>query len=384
MVQSINIRFFNRNIDFIGEVSNFTSLIFVRKWESFGKFEITVSKYDKNLFIKENIIMINNDPYRTGVIEEINATKDKVKLIGFTLGFWLTNRVTVPPLNTDYDTYYDTAENIMKQLVIKNAINPQDFNRKIENLISGPYQARGELLRFQSRYKNLADELESISNLSGLGWDIYLDYTNKKFVFEVFEATNRTAQQALVPPVIFSIEYDNIKSREYITSTTEFKNMAYIAGQGEGADRQIEYINNNLKGLDRRELFIDARDIEENESLVDRGLMKLSEFKTIDNLECEVVANGYREEWELGDKVTVIDREFGYLENSTVLEVTETYEDGEIVIEPILGNRQAVFTNKLKQILNTPITETTKSITSKTMPPATAKGTEWLKIVKEE
>ncbi|MDQ9752222.1 hypothetical protein RFZ03_16400, partial [Acinetobacter baumannii] len=66
-------------------------------------------------------------------------------------------------------------------------------------------------------------------------------------------------------------------NREYISDISEYKNTAITAGQGEGADRKIHIEGEENAGIDRYELFVDARDIEKEEQLPDRGKSKLAE-----------------------------------------------------------------------------------------------------------
>lgn len=94
MDKRCNIRFFNSNLEFLGEVDNFTSLIFIRSWESYGEFNININKFNKELFRKKNIIMINNNPFKVGTIDEISITSNTIKIKGYTLGYWFVNRVT--------------------------------------------------------------------------------------------------------------------------------------------------------------------------------------------------------------------------------------------------------------------------------------------------
>lgn len=380
MDKRCNIRFFNSNLEFLGEVDNFTSLIFIRSWESYGEFNININKFNKELFRKKNIIMINNNPFKVGTIDEISITSNTIKIKGYTLGYWFVNRVTFPPVGLEYDSYNTNVEDIMKGIVIKNAIEANDPKRNIPKLIVANSLGRGERLNFQTRFKYLADELTSLSKISGLGWGVYLDIENKQFIFEVFEGNNLSTEQTILPPKIFSSEYDNVINKNYITSDIDFKNVAIVAGQGEGINREIKIVNNELTGLERKELFVDARDIKENESLIDRGNIKLAEKQSIQTFECETINNGYIDEWDLGDIVTVLDKELGYLEHTRVIGVQESYEGGEVIIEPTFGNIVSMFTDKLKQILNTPLSENNKIVVSD-IEPIGPVGQIWIKDI---
>lgn len=352
----VNIRFFDKDINFIGEVDLFTSLFFISKWETYGNFEAHFDLFNCELFQKGNLIMLNNNPYLTGVIEHIeikdSKTKD-IKLKGFSLGYWLANRVTVPPTGQGYDIYNMSIEEIMFNLVKVNAVDPVNQNRKIPNLILGQSKNRGGKLNFQTRYKVLSDELTKLSKASGLGWGISLDYKNKKFVFNVLEGKDLTANQNDNPPKIFSLEYDNILSQDYIDSNIDYKNMAIVAGQGEEENREIKLLNDDLQGFDRRELFIDARDIEQGGTgtLEDRGKLKLSEYKQINTFECEVDSSDYRENWNLGDLVTTVDKKLNIKNNIRVSEVKETWERTGYKVEPTFGTAIPTPIEKIKQMV---------------------------------
>ena len=363
-MDKINIRIFDKDINFLGEVDNFTSLFYVRKWNTYSEFEFHISKNNKELFKRGNIIMLNNDVYRTGVIEyvEDNEEEDKNIIVkGFGLLYFLTQRITVPPVSKAYDVYNTEIENIMYSLVNSNAINPVDKKRNIPFLENSISKNKGEKLSFQTRYKNLEEELYKLSNHSGLGFGIKLDYKNKKFIFEVLEGRNLSYDQVNYSPVIFSKKYDNVIRRNYIESDIGYKNTGYVAGQGEGAERELVIVNDINTGFDRREIFIDARDIEEgeNSSLEDRGKVKLSENEQIKTFECEVNSNTYRKDWDLGDIVTITDADLDVVVDYRISEIKETYEDNSFKIETTFGTIVPTLIDKIKQVNDVPIAEST-------------------------
>lgn len=354
---TIKIRVFDKDINLLGEIDNFTSLIYIRKWETLGEFEFHLSFTDKNLIKKGNIILLNNDGNRAGVIEYIEIddyNSQNITVKGFSLLYCLTNRITVPPVDEAYHTFNTNVENIMVALIQVNAINPVDINRKIPNLVVEPSRGRGIKIQFQSRFKNLADELTKLSKLSGLGITIDLDYRNKQFVFRVLDGKDLSYNQIDNPPYIFSLDYDNIVRQNYIESDIGYKNTGYVAGQGEGVERTIELIGNERSGFDRREVFIDARDIDENGSLLDRGRLKLSELQKIQSFECEVDFKDYQSNWNLGDIVTTIDKKRGIRVDNRVFEIREIYENSSVKIEPTFGSPIPTLSDKIKQMTDTP------------------------------
>src|SRR5699024_323054 len=144
-----------------------------------------------------------------------------------------------------------------------NVVDPADKNRKISNLALAENKNRGPDISWQSRYKNLADELEKISIQTGLGWNIEIDIENKQFVFKVLEGRNLSAYQSDNPPAIFSPEFNTLGQLSYTESELDYKNHAVVAGQGEGAERRIIETGEQASGFERYELFVDARDVSE-------------------------------------------------------------------------------------------------------------------------
>lgn len=382
MESSVIIRFFNKDLEFIGEVEDFTSFLFNRKWFTYSDFQLTVEEFDKDLFKEGNYIVVNNDPYRSGQINYINIVDDVITIKGVALSFWFTDRVTYPTLNKDTFSMNDYAENIMYELAKRNAITSTTANRNFEKLIASSSQGRGVKLAFETRYKVLSDELTSIAKNSKLGWCIKFDFRNKKFIFEVLEGVNRTVNQQDNPPMIFSRRYDNVLEREYTKDTSDYKTTAIVAGQGEGSAREIVIVNDNLSGLNRKELFVDARDVEVNTNLTDRGKSKLAEKSVIESFECNIDTETYKKDWDLGDFITILDDDIGVIIDTQIVEVRETYEDGILSVEPVFGESISQFRDRFKQAIDNPVYEVTKDIVSTTIPTST--GVKWLELIGEE
>lgn len=384
MDKNINIRIFDNKITFLGEVDNYTSFFIILKWETYGEFEFHVTAKYLNILKKGNFIMINKDGKRSGVIEEIefvSEEKDKLTVKGFTLNYLFTHRITQPPKGEAYHTFNTNVENIMFSLVRTNAVNPTDTRRKIPLLTLGISKGRGEILNFQTRYKVLSEELTALSKTSGLGFYIFLDYKNKRLVFEVMEGNNFSTEQKEKPPIIFSKDFDNIVKETFTESNIGYKNVGYVAGQGEGVDREIVVLNNELSGFERRELFIDARDIDDGENLQDRGKIKLAEHKQVSTFECEVNTRDYLKEWNLGDIVTIVDKNLDKVQHHQVTEVKEIYENG-FKVEPTFGVPIPSLAEKMKKIASESIVnkEGIEMIVSNEMPAHSVNGMVWIKV----
>ena len=189
-----------------------------------------------------------------------------------------------------------------------------------------------------------------LCNASGLGITVSLHPEEKKLIFEVLEGTDRSSKQSKRPPMIFNVEYDNVTNREYVSDLTNYKNCAITAGQGDGADRRIEIVGNANAGMDRYEMFVDARDIENDARLSDRGVSKLAEYTDVDSYSSNVNAVQYETKWNLGDVVVTIDREYNVSMDERVVEVSESFDRDGYTVSPTFGTIQKTIIEKVNDV----------------------------------
>ncbi|MCM8710546.1 siphovirus ReqiPepy6 Gp37-like family protein [Clostridium sp. SYSU_GA19001] len=360
------IRIIDRSFNLIGEIDNYTSLIFTRKYSNYGDFEIHIGAdvLNADKLQKGNIIVLGGNGRKSGIIlhREINQNENGEEFLikGYTLGSILNRRITIPPVNQAYDTINSFGETAIKHYVDVNCVNPIDVKRKISNLIIAEDKGRGKQVSYSSRLKQLDEEVSKICELSGLGYEIYLDFNNFKFVFDILQGRDLTVNQNILPPVIFSIDFDNIQNQEYTDSDIGYKNYGYVGGQGEGEERNIIEVGDEITGFDRIETFIDARDINENEDLAQRGIQKLLEFKNIQSFTSEIINNvfEYEKDWNLGDIVTCQNRKWGITMDTRITEVKEIYENTGLKLEVTFGNSIPTLTDKIKKVIDNPVIET--------------------------
>lgn len=147
--------------------------------------------------------------------------------------------------------------------------------------------------------------------------------------------------------------------------------MVLIAGQGEGTARKVAMINDNLTGFDRRELYVDARDIADTKEstvegeeaipipdaeyqtiLIERGNSKLAETQPICTFESgiSVLSNlVYKEDFDLGDRVTIQNVRWGLVLNTRITVVEEVYENDTVDIRVNFGSNIPTLIDKIHQ-----------------------------------
>jgi len=350
------IKIIDRQFNFLGEIDEYESYIAVRSYHGVGSCQLVLhedASYAKELQM-ENIIFTTPDKPYVILYRAVDSKTGKVNIQGRQLKSYLSRYITYPPLGQAYHRINAPAETIMKNIVTSNMAK-----QGIADVIVAPDLARGVQSVFQTRYKYISDDMEKIGLVSGLGWNVSLDFDSKKFVFDVVESLDRTAGQDINSRAIFALEYDNIQEQELVESKMNYANVAIVAGQGSGADRALVQVGDTT-GLDRFELFVDARDIENDDDLPFRGQEKLAEMQEVKTFETEIAPDGnlvYEEDYNIGDLVTVQNKKWNITLDARINDITEVYEVDGFSLSATFGNNIPTQMSVLKQALDKPFVD---------------------------
>ena len=86
------------------------------------------------------------------------------------------------------------------------------------------------------------------------------DKAAKKLLFDVYQGAER-------PNAKFSEPFGNLAHLVLQQSHMDYKNVAYVGGSGRAEERiYTEVGQTSAAGLDRREMFVDARDLRYDET----------------------------------------------------------------------------------------------------------------------
>jgi len=359
---------FDQELNFIGLLDTFFSLRWVRRYHRAGEFELhcPLNAHTLELLQRENIIWKQGDE-EAGYIKyrqlgQDDQGQETLVVKGEFLTGYLDRRIIWGQeiLNT-------TAEVAMRTLVEKHAISPVDVDRAIPLLELGELQNFDEVVDYQTSYKNLLEEIEKISNLSGLGYRVVVDLPAKQLLFQVYKGRDLTAGQSANPPAIFSNEFENVLEQEYIDSLHNYRNVALVAGTGEGVDRKLITVGTGT-GLNRFELFVDARDLREEDEegnpiqeadyekmLRSRGQSQLAECADLQTFECKINPFSnlrYKEDFDLGDIVTCTSKKWGVTIDARITEVEEIYEQNGFSLNVTFGNSVPTLIDRIKQVVS--------------------------------
>lgn len=342
----------NDDFQTLGTIPLFRTLIWTRRYESPGCFELHVSREYFSL-LNSGRYLYRNDADELGVIDEINYAQDdngtvEVYAKGNFAEILLQNRVI--------DETYSLSGNIeeaMRHLVDKTSITPSDKTRSIRNLRLGNVNNVAGTLNCQITGDNLSEKLYEIGNANEISHRVRYDYIANDLLFEVWQGVDRRDSQAENSWAIFSNSFVNIKNVIYNRNTASFKNYAYVAGEGEGKSRiiiTVDIRNNNLE--ERREIWVDARDLQREtdgetmsmdtylNALRQRGKEKLAEYRKLETVNSGIDPNAnlvYKKDFDLGDLCTYINTDINIATDKRITEIMETYEGGAMTLDITFG-----------------------------------------------
>lgn len=249
----------NRNLEMIGIIDSYKSLIWANRYWAVGDCELyvpatteTLSVLQKNYFLVKSG---NNMICQIKKIELDTSAEEGNYLIvtGFDVKSWLDQRVVWSTMNVD-----GNAENFVRNMVDKALGNAGLYARQIVNdkgsriFYLGTAAGFTEVITEQVTYKNVGEKVRDYCLKYGWGYRVVL--SNNLLYFQLYKGTDRTNS------VIFSNDYENLATTTYVEDNTNIGNVALVAGEGEGSER-TRNVSGYAEGMDRYEIFVDAKDI---------------------------------------------------------------------------------------------------------------------------
>lgn len=358
-------------------IDNYISLIWTERYYEAGDFELYMSPQDDFLdFVLQNGLrgevlyfkIAASD--RVMMFETMEVTTNpeeggRLKITGSSLEKILDRRI--------YWEGYNMAEakelsTFLYDCLYNNVTNPKDSNRKISNFIF----SKNEWTILNKNIKTLPKEYlsetiyEMISEqcrYNNYGFKVLLS-TDNHFDFVLYKGVDRSPMGAVTNPirvdnlVTVSPMYDNLSESKYLGSNSDFKNVTLIEAQGkpkeEGDPDRIFKTKSKaekLSGLNRREIYTDARNIswkksdytsdesvDKDELITDEEFDKLvmaSGEETLENHHLTVAFEGmiepnvsfiYGVDYSLGDVIYIVD-EYGTEGSARITEVIRSYDD---------------------------------------------------------
>lgn len=340
----------------IGEISDYVNLEIDRKVDTYSTMILEIQATEENIeLLKVGRILATTDNNTYGYfIEHIRYSENGPKIleiVAFSLNYILSFRTIFPQL-----TFRGTRVGAISNAINTHIVNPSVTARKVSNLVLGSFVNTGQTDVFSTIGDDLLNYSITLANEVNSTIDIVINHQTRKMVVNLVPFVNRSLNQSINNPVVFGDDFDNVLSSEYYKSLIEYKNSAIVAGEGEGNQRVFSNPVNFI-GLNRRELFVDARDLQKSyededgqqvilddpeymQALRLRGLEKIVDNKLIETFESEVEDYNFKYgvDYNVGDTVTVMNQTLGITLDTPVTSVVITSNADGVTYKPSLGS----------------------------------------------
>lgn len=380
---------FNENLRRVGLLRQYEMAQWSNKFRDIGTFSINARYVDENLFLLDRtktyyvLLYMSNDKTKSdswntlhnvfGKIEKVSKENDEdadypstIKIEGRLMPFLFSKRVIAGTFDYKNMELIAYAKDLITRCFEKNTeryidmnISYQKDNKVYEDTLITKQITGGQLWEELSDYFEqyklgivIAPKIDKTFELSSEYGEHLSGLSNVAgFEVQIKTGVDRTRGNGL-NTVIFSKSLSNIKRASYSYNSENDMNVAYVAGEGEGAERkwyEIQKDSENKKSAwNREELWIDARDIqsegendttltdeEYNKLIEQRAYEKFQENSVMDEYSATVNEHNqryvYMRDYDLGDWVTIQDRDLSIEIDAQIVEVTTTLQNNETI-----------------------------------------------------
>ena len=365
----------NENYKKIDMLKQWTYCNYTERAREIGTFEIHVRNTKQNKYLlnenQQYYVLFDNEVF--GKITNVNKTEEteengEINILGSLALCILNDRVIKGTVNFSGKTHQYTTT-----LVNREIINNENVRRKMNMMVRYDY-----LSEMNNKCSNvdkqvtggyLWEEIQPVLEQDKLGVRLlpvvsidhnvavdsqHIFTTNiSEWTLDILRGADRTKTNKVGnDPVVFSQSLSNIEKTEYVNNTESYKNIAYVAGEGEASERKWYEIDKTEQfeyGFGRRELWIDARDIQSQDEngneissteydklIYQRADEKFADCEkqiTYDSTVTRVNKYKYGVDYVLCDWCTIVDNELGLEVDAQVTEVSRTITESDDITD---------------------------------------------------
>lgn len=347
------INIYSPDFEFKGILQAYISLIWTEEYNGLGTFTLICVDSPENIALLQMGYYIYQNNKKTAMIIKYvkpNSEDSIIEVSGYTTLFLLSQRTIFPTQTiTQIESgIYALVERFFKGSESIRNIPNFTTHRLLYGLKGYTYSQEKQITG------NYVDEtVFELGEFSEFGAVMNFDFRNNRHVFEVYQGLDRTFGNGINDPALFTVEFGNLPKTIIIDDMSVFKNVAYVAGAGEGTARKYVIVGDTT-GIDRYELWVDARDLQQEytddsgnnvtltnaqytEVLKSRGLSKLNEHLRAKSFNGEVDPANFRTEFYLGDIVSCRSERYGYRIDARISKYTEVTEKNKTKLVLTLG-----------------------------------------------
>lgn len=356
----------------IGIIDEIKSLIWTRRYWSCGEFKLLVPLTDRHAeLIQNGLIVVRRGSDEAGQISYINISQDQngletIEAQGRFLTGWIGQRLVEPVL-----VMTGPSHTVLQRIVNDNLIRPADARRRIPslNLADTGALVTEDVTYASEQFANALNECTARAQLAKIGFKIVTDIAAKRHFFVVYKGLDRTSGQRVNPICIFSTDFDNVLTQEFVASHENMASAIYVGGGGamDEARKWIEVSDDACTGLDRIEEYYDAADLTQTyikdgveqtipvdeyyrllrargEQTLAQKVERIAFHSMIDTR----AGFAYQRDYDVGDRVTCVNRRWHVKIDVRITEATESFESGRRDLSVTFGEALPTLSEYIK------------------------------------
>lgn len=346
MDERLNLYVYDKNDVIKGFIKNISSIQWLEYYNETGQFSISALPTEQNIdFFVEGNRIVNINSGTIGFIELVLYNEYGLEVKGHLDN--LNDRINIR-----------TAQ-------IKDV--PNDLNVLVTNNLRGidiktddTSMDETTQVMIETTWKPLRETISEVCKQ--VGWGYRMVRQKAKIKGENPRLNVLEFYKGKLTKAVFSEEIGNVIIEEYMRDSSQYKNYAYVAGEGEGVNRKVAIVDNS-NGGEKFELYVDAKDIrmtwtdqdnvehqyteeEYNKILISKGENKLQEYKKKETFKMEIPLEKktfkYNVDYKVGDIVTVKSEKFNILKKIRLAGIKTIQEEDGVktmgIIEEVLND----------------------------------------------
>lgn len=316
-------RIYDLKLNRIGVLNTWVSMVWEESYNADGSFQIEVQQ------TKSAATLLKEDRYAgipesntLMIIKAAQVKGGKIVASGYPALWVLSDRVST-----------SVVSNTNAETALRNLVSAMDPWPRLE---LGESAGLTDVFTAEKSDASLLEYCQVIAQAVDMGVRLRHDKNAKKLLFECYKP-------AADANLRFSTAYGNMGDMEYSSSTASLKNVAIVAGAGEGNARVTVLAGaTSTTGAERREMYVDARNEQPEEGESDEAyrarLVRYGEEKLVGQVRIENFSFVLDDDRAgLGDIVTCNVPEIGVKLQVRITGIRRTTQNNGTTVEASVG-----------------------------------------------
>jgi hypothetical protein len=308
-------------------VDTYESLIWSERMRAAGDFELHIESTlaNRNLFAPGLRFGVNVSN-RVMTIDTVQDNTDDegrrmLKITGGSLESVLKQRVLATIVETEAWVNYQSAEDVpaaiardlFHHICVAGNLNAGDI---ISGVTEGTFYPADtideptDVIIYQPDIQDLYTALTDLCQPYAMGFRLVVHPTTRALYFDVYMGSDRTTAQTTLAAVVFSPDLDNLKNTNRLSSSSVYKNVAYVIND---TDTEVVYrldVDPSVAGFERRVIYVPVDNGLTSDQMIQKGNEALGlndRYEALDGQLPTLTRYVYETDYYLGDLVELRD-----------------------------------------------------------------------------